>query len=55
MEDECCRDLERTPIPQATAEALEDANLANLANLVTTTGEGIKKQSTLLHMLTLDR
>ena len=47
------RDLERTSVPQATAEALEDVQLQTLANLVTPT-EVVKKQSTLMHMLTLD-
>ena len=49
------RDLERTPVPQATAEAVEnDAKLQSLANLTKSPGESIKKQSTLSHMLTLD-
>ena len=31
---DCFRDLERTPVPQATAEAVEnDAKLQSLANL----------------------
>ena len=49
-----CRDLERTAVPQATAEAMEDAKLQSLANLTKSPGEGIKKQSTLLYMITMD-
>ena len=41
-------------MPQATAEAMEDAKLQSLANLTKSPGEGIKKQSTLLYMITMD-